>query len=358
MGEISSVEIVGGGIGGLALGRSLSRAGLSATIYEKRDRYGPTGLGLLLLPNGLEALDELGLGDDARAVSNPIDLAVIRSCEGRAMAQFPLQEHRGIARHDLLTLLESGVAEGTVAWSHGLTELRQEVDHVAFKAGGTWRKSRVLVGADGANSAMRSRIAPDWQRQPCAVAELVSVCDAPDLSALFDRTFVKHVKPGVPLAVGLVPAAYGQVVWFVQFSLEHAPALPRSFQDKQAYLAALLDGWGHPIPELIERTDYVHTHLWMTPAPGPSAPLATGRVALIGDACHPFPTLTSQGANSALEDAVVLGRHLALGGPAPETLAAFAAERAPRIAEINAGGEHLVAAFLAAEDAEMLPMVQ
>jgi len=358
LGEISSIEIVGGGIGGLALGRSLVRSGLGGTIYEKRDRYGPTGLGLLLLPNGLAALDELGLGEDARACSNPIDLAVIRSCEGRALSQFPLREHRGIARHDLLTMLESGVGDSAVAWSHGLTELQQEADHVAFKVGGEWKRSRLLVGADGAGSFMRGLVAPDWNRTPCLVAELVSVCDAPDLAALYDRTFVKHVKPGVPLAVGLVPAAYGQVVWFVQFSLDHAPAVPRAFQDKQAYLAELLEGWGDPIPELIERTDYVHTHLWMTPAPGPSAPMATGRVALIGDASHPFPTLSSQGANSALEDAVVLGRHLALGGARPETLAAFAAERAPRIAEINAGGEQLVTAFLAAEDSEMLPMVQ
>ncbi len=358
MGTISRVDVVGGGVGGLALGRALARAGMDTTIYEKRDRYGPTGLGLLLLPNGLQALDELGLGDDARTRSNPIDLAVIRSHEGRALAQFPLEEHRGIARHDLLTMLETGVPEGAVAWSHPLSDLRQQPDQVAFEVGGSWREADILVAADGANSFTRRFVAPDWDRRPCLVAELVSVCDAPDLAALYDRTFVKHVRPGVPLAVGLVPAAYGQVVWFVQFSLAHAPPVPKAFQDKRAYLEELLRGFGDPVPELVERTDYVHTHLWMTPAPGPIVPLNHGRVVLIGDASHPFPTLTSQGANCAMMDAVVLARHLAMGGSRPETLEAFAAERQPRLDAINAGGEALVAAFLAAEDNEILPMIQ
>jgi len=59
-----------------------------------------------------------------------------------------------------------------------------------------------------------------------------------------------------------------------------------------------------------------------------------GRVTLLGDAAHPMYPVGSNGASQAVLDARALARHLAGGGPVPEALAAYDAERRPMTAEI------------------------
>ncbi len=349
--------MIGAGIGGLTLGRALARQGIEATLYERQPRYGRTGLGLLLLPNGLAALDAVGLGEQVRDLSNPIDLAVVRRFDGTGLAQHRLTEHRGIARLDLLTVLQAGVSDDAIRWNMPLETITSTSEPVVAQVGGEEVQVDLLVAADGARSTARGIVAPDWRLERCRVSELVSVCDAPDLAALFDRTFIKHVKAGARLAVGLVPAAFGKVVWFVQFDATMWPPVPDDRAGKRAFVQDLVGDFADPIPELIERTDWVHTHLWRTPAPGPSAPLVTDRVVLLGDASHPFPTLTSQGANAAMVDAIVLARHLVETQDVEEALARFAVEREPRLEEIRAGGEKLVDSFVHDNDGRDLPMV-
>ena len=106
-----------------------------------------------------------------------------------------------------------------------------------------------------------------------------------------------------------------------------------------------MGSWADPVRELVERTDYTGSHVWRTVEAQAPAPLAHGRVALMGDAAHPNPTLTSQGANAALVDAVVLAEVLR-EDPSPAGLAAYAAKRAPRLDVIRAGGEQLIQQFL------------
>jgi len=55
------VVIVGGGIGGLALGCRLANNRRSVLILEARSGISPSQRGLTLQPNGLEALQKLGL---------------------------------------------------------------------------------------------------------------------------------------------------------------------------------------------------------------------------------------------------------------------------------------------------------
>jgi 2-polyprenyl-6-methoxyphenol hydroxylase-like FAD-dependent oxidoreductase len=350
------VAVIGAGIGGLTLARALTRRSIDVTIYERRDRYARTGLGLLLLPNGMAALDALGLGDEIRALSNPLDLAVIRSIKGRSLVQFPLEGHRGIARLDLLNRLQAGVEPSCVRWESSFQSL-SSTDPAEATVGGEVIRPDLLVGADGARSTMRPFVAPDFRLKQCMVSELVSVCDAPDLAALYDRTFIKHVSPAERLAVGLVPAAYGKIVWFLQFDAGARGPLPSDPVGKRAFVEDLVGSWARPVQDLVERTDFVHTHLWRTPAPGPCAPLVTGRVVLIGDAAHPFPTLTSQGANAAMVDATVLARHLDSADSIEEALRAFVAERTPRIEEITRGGQQLVDTFVEGGAPGRLPLV-
>jgi len=349
---------VGGGVGGLALGTALSRAGADVRIFERDTRVGHSGLGLLLLPNGLDAMGELGLRSDVEELSNPLDLAVLRTPQGVATLHARLSGQRGIARLDLMRLLASGVPSASMCWGRRVVGLHQDERSVELRfEDGAAEAFDLVVGADGVRSVVRPTLFPEWRAEESPVRELVSACTAPDVSALYDRTFLKTLHPDGGLAVGVVPAAHGTVIWFLQYDARRWPDVPRSAEARSLFARQLVGSWADPVRNLVERTDFSRSHVWRTVDAQAPTPLVKGRVALIGDAGHPNPTLTSQGANAALVDAVLLCRALR-EDPGPEGLAGFAAERLPRLHAIREGGETLIAQFLAPPTAKpSLPVV-
>ena len=61
MGNIEEVIVVGGGIGGLAAAYGIAKLGKKVTVLEQAPQFGEVGAGLQLGPNGLRALDALGV---------------------------------------------------------------------------------------------------------------------------------------------------------------------------------------------------------------------------------------------------------------------------------------------------------
>ncbi len=67
----------------------------------------------------------------------------------------------------------------------------------------------------------------------------------------------------------------------------------------------------------------------------PARPWGRGRVVLVGDAAHPTTHNFGQGGCQAIEDAVVLARHMGGGGVTESALRAFEAERYPRTTAVT-----------------------
>ena len=211
------IAIVGGGVGGLALATALADSELDVSVFERASAVAHTGLGLLLLKNGLDALGALGLREEIAEQSNPLDLAVLRDPRGEVFLRAELHEHRGIARLDLMRLLASGVRREHLRWGRAVVGVELDEDAVELRfSDGRPEHFDLVIGADGVHSAVRGALFPDWRAEESPVRELVSACVAPDVAALYDRTFVKtlHLEGG--LAVGVVPAAQGTVIWFMQ----------------------------------------------------------------------------------------------------------------------------------------------
>jgi 2-polyprenyl-6-methoxyphenol hydroxylase-like FAD-dependent oxidoreductase len=71
--EAGLVAIVGAGFAGLALACTLGRAGRRVVVLERRAALPAGGAAIAIQPNGLSALERLGLLEQALAPGSRID---------------------------------------------------------------------------------------------------------------------------------------------------------------------------------------------------------------------------------------------------------------------------------------------
>jgi 2-polyprenyl-6-methoxyphenol hydroxylase-like FAD-dependent oxidoreductase len=127
--------VIGAGIGGLAAAAGLRAAGWDVTVCERAAALEPVGAGLALAPNGLRALDALGIGDAVRAYAVPQELG-IRSPDGRW-----LLVRRFGGWHEPIPSLLAGVTPSAVL-RHDVAELARPLP--------SFHRGRVVLLGDAA----------------------------------------------------------------------------------------------------------------------------------------------------------------------------------------------------------------
>jgi 2-polyprenyl-6-methoxyphenol hydroxylase-like FAD-dependent oxidoreductase len=165
-------------------------------------------------------------------------------------------------------------------------------------------RAKAFVGSDGVHSRCRRSMRAACDPRSARVREIVSAIELPLLAKALGSTFTKFIAPRGGLAVGLVPGIAGRVIWFVQFDSERF-ATPEAHQALDFFKQHLAE-FPAIVQAAIEATDPATPHIWRTVDMDPPESLVRANVALIGDAAHPLLPFTSQGANSALEDAAML----------------------------------------------------
>src|SRR5689334_20309208 len=80
------VVVVGAGLGGLAAAVALHRAGHDVVVRERAGELRESGAGIGIMPNGVLALDALGLGGPVRERTLPLTAGGgFRDRHGRAL---------------------------------------------------------------------------------------------------------------------------------------------------------------------------------------------------------------------------------------------------------------------------------
>ncbi|MCB7136051.1 FAD-dependent monooxygenase [Cellulosimicrobium marinum] len=357
--------VVGGGIGGLASGVSLARAGWDVIVLERARSLDPVGAGIAVAPNAVRALGALGLDEPLRDLATLQGEVGMRRPDGRWLVRADASDagarfgDRTLVLHraqlvDLLAralpdgALRLGVSGAVVHPGDGGAPARVQVSDAAPP--GTVEpddgvpvsevEADLVVAADGIDSPTRARW---WPYAPRPVhggsTAWRLVAPAPRGGVVGSETW------GRGIVVGLVPLADGRVYAYV--SVADRAGVPVTFDALRERLAH----WHDPIPELLASVDpgQVLRHD-LRHLPAPPATLATGRVALVGDAAHAMLPNVGQGGCQAIEDAVVLGAHLPVpsagqggGGPTSRSthavevataLQRWSAERRPRVASV------------------------
>lgn len=316
-GDVDAV-IVGGGVGGLATGVALGRAGWSVEVREQRDDPADTGSGLSIWPNALRALDVLGVGDAVRAAGTVQATGGVRDRAGRWLVRTDtdvLAARYGdpvvvLARADLISILGDALPAGVLRTGVAVDGIPD---------------AELVVGADGIGSTVRVSVDPAARPRSTGTTawRLVATLDEPLTEG--GETW----GDGLYAGLAPLPGAGRAYLWAVT---------PTGVADDLAALRRCFAGWHRPIPELLERVDpadALRTELLFLP---PLRSLAAGRVALLGDAAHAMTPNLGQGACLAIEDAVTLAACLPRpGGVAvdvPGGLARYDARRRPRVARL------------------------
>ena len=325
--------IVGGGIGGLATAISLRRAGWEVEVLERAPALAEVGAGIALWANGLQALDRLGVGERVRAAARRHDGGAIRNAAGDTLMVLSepdtsaADEWLGgmIHRADLLAALAD--AAGAVRTGAEVVGVAPSGDAVVTTlADGSTVESDVAVGADGIRSAVRRSILGDVPLRYAGYTVWRWVADFPSERLLAGETW----GPGARF--GQAALADGRAYVYATCD---APPGQHGAQGELPLLRERFASWHAPIPDLVNaaaeaeilRNDCFDIR--------PLRAWGRGRVTLVGDAAHAMTPNLGQGANQALEDAVVLGRCLARERDPERALRGYEAERRPRAARFQ-----------------------
>ncbi|SFW81078.1 FAD-dependent oxidoreductase [Amycolatopsis australiensis] len=335
---MTTIGIVGGGLGGLTLARVLHTHGIASTVYEldasptARDQGGTLDLHE---ESGLRALAEAGLSEAFREVAREEGEA-LRILDRHGVVRFEeTAEAAGgtrpeVDRGALKRILVASLPDGTVRWGAKVTAVsagRITID------GGEVVEPDLIVGADGAWSKVRpllSDAVPVYSGLSFVEANLSDVDSAHPAAAAL-------VGPGTMFALaagkGLIAQRNGGGRIRVYAAVETGDlAAVTELADHHRLLEVFAD-FDPGLRALIEESDErfvarpIHAlpvgHRWER-VPG---------VTLLGDAAHLMSPFAGEGANLAMLDAAELALALARHEDVESALSAYEAALFPRAAE-------------------------
>lgn len=309
--------IAGAGIGGLAAGIALRRAGWDVRIFERAETPRAIGFALGLAPNAMAALRELEVADTIVAQGITPTAVEIRRVDGRVIRRFAgrlADRPRGevpsvILRPVLHSALLHALGPDAVEVNHAAVRFHADGPRVRLElADGTSAIGDILIGADGVGSVIRAQLHPE--EAPARPSGYVAVRgQSPAVEKLGGLQALWYFGRGVES--GVIQAGPRAIYWFVSLFSDEVKSGPLDVDSVMRRCTAGFDRQFHAITGATPPEDMRVDELFSR---DPLDQWGAGPVTLLGDAAHPMLPHTGQGAAQALEDAVALGRVLKAGG--------------------------------------------
>ena len=333
MGSVRRVLIAGAGIGGLAMAAALRKVGIEAELYEQASELREVGAGVGLWSNALASLDQLGVGDEIRRATLPLRVLAGARPDGRATstvrlddlgAEFAKAECRVVPRPVLLAALARQVPPDRVHTGDGVqaAESAGAYVHIRLKSG--WlQEGDLLVGADGLHSVVRSMVVGRDRIRYSGQTCFRGLAPMPPPNPRELREVHGRGQRG-----SVCPIDAQNVYWWVAHNAPINEIVPP--EKRKALLLERYRDWPFGLTDAIAATPEGNILQNDLVDRKPARRYARGRVVLVGDAAHPTTPNLGQGANMAIDDAIVLARALRDEGSLPAALARYERERMER----------------------------
>ena len=330
------IAVSGSGIAGLAAALAVLRNQKPLLLVAGRTPATTLQGGVQIAPNGWVALDQLGLGDAARARATTLQVITVRDMRSAAtLASLDLSAspYASLSRADLTSLLRAEISALS-----GMTDIAANITHVVQRGPDQGKAVHMLtddggrhivdalIAADGVSGFGRHYVngtdsgintAPNNGR-----VAMRAVAKTTDLPRIFSQPFC-NLWLGQGAHFVHYPLHGGKDVNMV-LTLDAAKA---GDDWQQRYL-----GRNDILGQLCDHADikWVKTAL---PAHPYHDCWRRGRTVLAGDAAHPIPPNLAQGAGQSLVDAASLLRWMA-DDNLDSALSGYARERSKAVGVI------------------------
>ncbi|KAK5827459.1 hypothetical protein F5H01DRAFT_97361 [Linnemannia elongata] len=334
------VLIVGAGIGGLMLGYCLERAGIDFVVLERMNKLQVPKTTIQLTSNTLHAMDQLGLLDEIMEIAKPISCVNLRkhnmSVVGKLDCTFAKDRYGFysyiVQRTEFCQILISKMRHDRILWGRYVLDVVSGDAGVQVRcANGHLEQASVLVGADGAHSAVRQNLYRNLKEKAClpksdmealkftqnAIIGLTNSLNPTQYPGVSDEFGECNIVIGKdsPYTLWISPTSGDKVNWSVSGPLLTNNAgdenfMVSQFGQEEAERTCLLIKdlkipFGGTLADLIKNTsrecitkilvEEKHYKTWHY-----------GRTVLMGEACHKFVSFSGQGAEQAIMDAICL----------------------------------------------------
>lgn len=328
MEQKTDVVIVGSGLAGLALAFELQKKGASTLLLDRRSRPENIARGITFQPNGLEAMERIGILDRVVRMGSAERILEVKGWDGELLleADYSLLDHpqnyiMTVNAVDVEQILgsEAENAGARLVWNAGFQEILWEngvATGVRARIGNVVEdiNSSFVIGADGPQSKVRQSIGAiakttkyddsfvvgmvgpveeltDRARQYQAPGKMLGIMPSGPLASYFfycvgDRSFEDLKKQGVQK--------------FRAEVTEAAPEMANAFGGVEAWTKI-----AYFTPSFIRVDKWVGNG-----------------VALLGDSAHTFHPHAGQGVNLSLQDALALSEVIVDALEAGDTSAA------------------------------------
>jgi 2-polyprenyl-6-methoxyphenol hydroxylase-like FAD-dependent oxidoreductase len=222
--DVLDVAVVGCGVAGQAASILLADAGHTVTNFERFAEPHPIGAGLLLQPTGLAVLHALGLADEAVARGARIGGLESRTHRGRSVLDLhyadlhPKTFGLGIHRGALFDLLHGRLQRSSARLVTGAEIVDVARGSLVDKSGAASGPFDLVIVADGAHSALRTRLMPT-ARAPIYPWGCIWTT-VPDLAGLGAAGLLRQRVRGTTEMMGLLPVGQEQMTVFWSLPVE------------------------------------------------------------------------------------------------------------------------------------------
>jgi 2-polyprenyl-6-methoxyphenol hydroxylase-like FAD-dependent oxidoreductase len=358
--NIIPVAIVGGGIGGLALALHLHRLGQVCEVFEAVPQVREIGVGITLLPHAMRELAALGLAEavEAAGIVNYESVFytrhgqfIYRELRGRH-AGYPQPEvsiHRGKLHQILWQAAVQRLGLERVHTGHRFARMVQQEHQVTLHFDDPQGqplpevRSRVVVAADGVNSAVRRVFYPDEKVAFNGINTWRGVTRHSPILTGKSYMRVGSIDTGKMVIYPIADNIDGQgtqlINWVAEIGLQKESPNDWNRPGRLEDVLPLFKDWNFDwlnVPELIANAESILEYPMVDK--DPIAQWTFGRVTLLGDAAHPMYPRGSNGSAQALVDARTLADELtasfSVGGDPIQALGRYEALRRPVTSQV------------------------
>ncbi|OON40725.1 6-hydroxynicotinate 3-monooxygenase [Izhakiella australiensis] len=321
MSNMKRIAVVGAGLGGLAAGSLLQKAGFHVDVYEQSPAFSRLGAGIHMGPNVLKIFRRMGIEQQLEDLASHPDFWFSRDGEtGEYLSRIPLGDfarreygaaYVTVHRGDLQAMQMTSLTPGSIHFGKCLSSVEDSGSDVVLRfQDGSETRADIVIGADGINSKLREHLlgaeAPTYSGW-VAHRALIRGEQLRKYNLSFEDC-VKWWSEDRHLMVYYTTRSRDEY-YYVSGVPHPAWDFKGSFVDSSR--AEMLETFGnyHPVVQaLIESSESVTKWPLLNRKPLPV--WSEGRIVLLGDACHPMKPHMAQGAAMAIEDGAMLTRCL------------------------------------------------